>query len=597
MRLVRQFTATLTVVVAVTFSARAQVLEQIPAESLVVLKVNNLEQTSAKLAKFAQDLGLAMMVPQLNDPLGAMLQEMGIQNGLDKTGELAFAFIDPAVSNVAEDKSMVILFPVSDFDAFVANFPGAKTENGVAEVTMPKGNQPGFIANWGKYAAVSPSKEIVAMTHGGMKLTSPASSKELSGKDMVFFANIPAIKAKVGPSLAEGRAKAITEMEKELTKDPERAKFAPVVKALINQGMNVVEEFLNDSTATTVSINFGETGITSTVLAEFAPDTYLGKMAAGVKTQSADLLAGLPEGKYLVYGGSAGDPQTIEKLINDVLNPVMAELTTADPQAGEAAQRYINGLKAFSTGAKSSVMGWVAPAGNLGQESIFQIVSIQTGDGEQMKAGYADMLAAQQTLMSQFGGEKMKNFMSVETTPNAKTFGGVSFDSVATKINVDPNDPQAAQMQQGISMMYGPNGMNALIGVTGDKMIMGMGVADEVMEGVVAAAKDSKDVLGSTERVKAVSAQLPKQRIGEVYIALDEIARTAGNYAAMFGAPVDVQLPPDLSPIGASVATEGSAIRIDSFTPTDTLRSLVAAGMQAAMQMQQGRKPGKAGGL
>lgn len=595
MRLVRRFTATVAVVVAMTLSARAQVLEQVPADSLVVLKVSNIEQTSGKLAKFTQDLGVAMMVPQLNDPLGALLQEMGIQNGVDKTGELAFAYVDPAVSKANEDKSVVILFPVSDFNAFLGNFPGAKTDNGVSEVTIK--NQANFVANWGKYAAISPSKEVVAMTHGGLKLSSPAAAKEVAGKDMVVFANIPAIKAKVGPSLGEARTKMITEMEKEITKDAETAKYSPVIKALINQGMNAAEEFLNDSTAATISLNFNETGIATSVLAEFTPETYLGKLFSGVKTQSTSMLAGLPEAKYIIYGGSVSDPQVVDKLLTDLATPVVTELSKADPAAGTAAQKYLDGLRAYAIGAKSSVMGWIAPAGNLGQESIFQIVSVQTGDTAKMKQGYADMMTAQQQLMGSFGGEKMKNFMAVETTPNSKTIGGVSFDLVATKINVDQNDPQAAQMQQGIQMMYGPDGMNALVGVSGDKMIMGMGVADEVLESVVAATKDNKDILGSADKVKNVASQLPKQRVGEVYIALDEIARTAGNYAAMFGAPVDVQLPPDLSPVGIAIATEGPALRIDSFTPTDTLRSLVAAGMQAAMQMQQGRKPGKAGGL
>jgi hypothetical protein len=536
-------------------------------------------------------------VPQLNDPLGALLQKLGIQNGLDKGGELAFAYVDPAISHAPEDKSVVILLPVSDYAAFVANFPGAKATGDVTEVTMPENNEPGYIANWGKYAAVSPAKEMLAVAHAGIKVSSPASAKELSSKDMVFFANIPAIKAKVGPELKNGREKMIAEMEKEITRNPDTAKFAPVIKAAINQGMNGVEEFLSDATSATISVNFNETGIATSVMAEFTPDSYLGKFASGIKGEKTDFLAGLPEAKYIMYGGGANDAQTLIKLLDDLAGPIVKELATTDAEAGKMVQQYIDGMKAYSLAAKSSTFGWIAPAGNLGQESIFQIVSVQTGDGTKMKAGYQTMMTQQQGIMAHFGGEKMKNFMALETTPNAKTFGGISFDSVATKITPDPNDPQAAQMQQGMTMMYGPNGMVQLVGTTGDKFIMGMGVSDEVMESLVAAAKDNKDVLGTTDKVKSVAAQLPPKRVAEFYVALDEIAKTAGNYAAMFGAAVDVQLPPDLSPVGVAFATDGSAIRVDSFTPTDTLRSLVAAGMQAAMQMQQGRKPGKAGGL
>ena len=40
-------------------SARADVLEQLPADSLVAVKVANLTQTSKKLAQLARDFGVA----------------------------------------------------------------------------------------------------------------------------------------------------------------------------------------------------------------------------------------------------------------------------------------------------------------------------------------------------------------------------------------------------------------------------------------------------------------------------------------------------------------------------------------------------------
>jgi hypothetical protein len=49
-----------------------------------------------------------------------------------------------------------------------------------------------------------------------------------------------------------------------------------------------------------------------------------------------------------------------------------------------------------------------------------------------------------------------------------------------------------------------------------------------------------------------------------------------------------VQLPPDLPPIGETISTDASTIKLDAYVPTPLVQSLVAAGMQAFMQMNGG---------
>jgi hypothetical protein len=49
-----------------------------------------------------------------------------------------------------------------------------------------------------------------------------------------------------------------------------------------------------------------------------------------------------------------------------------------------------------------------------------------------------------------------------------------------------------------------------------------------------------------------------------------------------------MQLPKGLPPIGISVGSDSTAVRVDSHIPTSLVQSIVAAGMQAAMQMQGG---------
>ena len=113
----------------------------------------------------------------------------------------------------------------------------------------------------------------------------------------------------------------------------------------------------------------------------------------------------------------------------------------------------------------------------------------------------------------------------------------------------------------------------------------------------IASAKAGKDVFADMAGVQAVSKQLPAGRVMVEYIDLAQIVTAGVKYAQGFGVPVKMQLPPNLPPIGFSAASEGSAVRFDTHVPTTTVQSIVAAGMQAYMQMQGGRAQGAPEGL
>ena len=71
MRHARRF-ALAVVALAMLFTsslARAQVLQQVPTDALVVIKIKNLQDVSTKIAALSQQWGLANIRPELNDPL------------------------------------------------------------------------------------------------------------------------------------------------------------------------------------------------------------------------------------------------------------------------------------------------------------------------------------------------------------------------------------------------------------------------------------------------------------------------------------------------------------------------------------------------
>jgi hypothetical protein len=548
------------------------------------------------MAKLAQELGIANLLPAAGDPLGALQVETKTQQGIDLAGEMAFVMLDPAVAGGDPERSLLILVPISDYPAFLANWPGAAAQEGVTEVKLGDTNEPGFVANWGKYAVIAPSRELVAKKPAaGIKAPS-VTAKQLTERDMILYANFDALRSKLTPGLQMGRTQISQEVERGFAGNPQMARFAPVVKTIVNQMFNAVDRFVADAQATSVGMSFAPEGISATVVAEFKPDSYLATNLASIKNSDAPMMNGLPEAKYLAYGGSTIDPAAANKLVSDIVDPVVQELMKIGPEMAPA-KDYVDALKAYITASRSQSFGMVAPNGPIGTQALFQMVAVQTGDAPAMVAAYTKMMQAQTSMMKALvpnaAGLPMPTY-----TQGGKTVDGVKFDQITTKLDPAANNAAAMQQAQALQMMYGPEGMVMNYGVLDPThMLAASGVPDSLISSAIAAAKANRTTVADAESLKGVKSQLPKQRLMEMYFSVGEFATTGLNYARQLGLTIPVQLAPDLPPIGMTAATENNtALRIDVHVPTTLVQSLIAAGMQAQMQMQGGG-PGAGGGL
>src|SRR5450432_1523772 len=326
-------------------ASQAQVIQQVPAEAMVVLKVNNLKATSDKIAKLAQDLGLAAMAPPLADPLGFLQAEGKMQQGLNVNGDFAFVMLDPATVGNDPEQAGMFLIPVADYKAFLSNFPDAKTEGDVTQATIGTNPKPNFIANWGAYAVVAMNKDLVSKKPAAVLNVPAISSKEMSSKDIVVFANLPVVRAKLLPPLQQHRESLLTEVEGAMKNNPQTARYAPVIKALVAQLFTVGEGVLTQTQGATFGISIVPEGINSTFVAEFAPGTYAANMMTGEKNLDTSMLTGLPTAQYLIFGGLTSDPAIRSKAVGDFLNPIEKELAAVGPDM-KPVQDYLDALKA-----------------------------------------------------------------------------------------------------------------------------------------------------------------------------------------------------------------------------------------------------------
>lgn len=592
-------------------SVQAQVNQFIPSHALVVFKINKLDATSQKLAAFINQMGLAQMDPRLADPLGSFLEEKKMTKGINKDGDLAFAVlsfqreaVEAAIEGEEEpmeEQSVLLLVPVSDYDQFLSNFAEAKTEEGITKVTFPDNEGNGYVAHWGDYAALSPRKSNVLAKPEGISLQGLAAT-EFASKDAVIWANLPALREIALPKLQANREKILNKITTELSsKADANPAVTQLAKAVVNQLLNAAEEFLKDGQAATYSLNFGEQGINTTLMTEFAPDSKIGQTVAKVQNSDQNLMAGLPDESYIVMGGLVIDNELVGKLMSDVVDPILQE-TAALEEQGKPISSYIDALKRALTATRSETFGLIAPTAAIGQGSLIQGLAIATGDANAIAAAQKDMFESQAEMTRLFGAGNTA-LPQTTYTENAKTVDGVALNQFQTKFNPNPKTPQERQIAQLMALMYGPEGANGYVGVLDENhLLIVSGLNDTQIKQAIDAAKADQPAVAQREHVAAVTRELPQSRIGEAYVSLDVLLSTAANYAKQFGAAIPLNLQPNLPPIGVTLATEGSAVRIDSHVPTQLVHQLVTAGMEVFMGMQgggagEGAQPGEPDGM
>lgn len=593
MNIARRLKVGVTLIAMAVFApvTRAQVMQQLPADALVVFKVNNPENVSKKVAALTQRLGLAQIEPGLADPLGMLKKQMNIKEGLDGAGEAALALYENPGQG---DPRVLVLVPVTDFKAFMANLPDVKQEGELSVFQPPdNGGKPVYAQSWGKYAAMSDDKTFFAQKPAGIQV-SGASKAQLDKNDVVMYANVKLLSSKALPMLREAKGKALADIERELKANAQfNQKFTPAVRALVQQLIAVAEQALTDGQGATVALNITDKGINTTVLAEFAEGSYAGNLVKGIKTTDANLLAGLPNRKYFFFAGATVNPETTTKLLGDFVDPIQKELVAAGPEGKVFTDMIDSARKSFAN-TSGFAAGYAAPTGAPGTQSVIQPVVVMQGNAQQQLEAQRQYFAASQEFMKLMIPPEAGMTVVFKNEPNAKNVAGTALDAVTMQFKADPNNPQGAQMDQVMKIMYGPDGMSGAMGAVNDKtFVMALGGGDELVGAAVAAAKSNDAGLSQLAHVKSVSDQLPQNRAMVYFIAPDNIATTVLNYMAQFGMRVPLKLQPDIPPIGISFGTEGNSLRIDTVFTNELIENIVAVVFQAQMMRQGGgARPG-----
>ncbi len=563
-------------------SAGAQVLKQIPAGPIVVFKINNPQAISDRIAAFAARTGLSELEPELKNPLAVVQRELGYDKGIDIKGEAAIALF-------GQEPQVLLLVPVTDYAAFLTNFQDVKDEgNNISSFQHKDAPQTFYAVKRDKYAALSPTKELLAKEAGGLQLSAMA-QKQMDSADAAVFANLKVVGEMALPELRQGRQMITQGMDAELQNAPINQKFVPAIKALVSQALNVAEGALESGQGATLSVKLTDQGINATGSAEFAPESYGGKLLSSVKNSKDPLTAGLPDRKYFGYGGMVMDSASMLKAFDDFAGPALKEL-----QGVEEAKSILNMVEAFkaATSAYNRIaMGYPAPTGQPGQQPLIQQIAVYGGDSAKLGATIKQMFQGMNDLMAMLPQQGMTT--KTEILPGAKTVDGATLDQVSMKFQADANTPEGAMMMQMMQIMYGGMSYNGFMGPVDAKTYVAvMGVDEKLLTDTIAAARKQEEVVGLNAPAAAVAAQLPQERVGVMFIFVDNIVDTALKYMAQFGMAAPIKMPENMAPIGMAIGAEGPALRVDTHISYSLIENLISVGMQAAMGAQGGAPGG-----
>ena len=585
------------VALAVRTSA-ADVAEWIPADALVVFKVNKLQQVNDEAGALLREFGVAEQDPAMANPLAAFQEETGIKEGLNLEGNLAIYLANGDLEG--DTPPMVVLIPVSDYQAFLGNFTNKQDEGGgitrvrlgeaaaddedMGDEDVGDDDDIGYVMEMGEYAGLSPMKELLkkpeeAITFGGV------TAGMLEERDIVMYANFKTVGPMLLKHLQEGNAReqARTEIKESLAENEQFARFEPVADALIDQVFDFAERFLNEAEAAAMTMDLSDQGISLGSVGQFKPDSYMANLFGSMATSDEPMLDGLPEGNYIAFGGTADNREMSAKFFEDFLGPVAAKLR--EVEGSEKLAEYVDAIKTQITSAGEARMGMFAPSGPLGGSALFQQVAIQGGDVAALKQAQKKAAELQPEIMAALMPPDMQEMGmmggAAKYEEGAKEVGGVTFD----KLSVD----MEAQQEQGMgampmNMIFGPDGPTTYFGEVEDRLVTVGGLTDQQIASVIEAVKADSAPLAEDAGVRQVLEHLPEQRTAVFFFRPDELVKSGVGYARQMGMNLPIQMPDNLPPAGFAMGPAENAVQWQGFIPKDLISAMIVAALQAQQQ-------------
>jgi hypothetical protein len=559
--------------------AMPPVMDRVPKDAVAAVTVANFDA----FRKDLENLGTLMQLP-VQEGLKQFMPMGGMDKGLKMDGPVTVIVLKPSEpAKAAEPKKkdemggeddadgadpfatapVVVIVQTKGYAAMLEGF-GVKPGGGI-DAVMIDGEQV-FTKDIGdSFAAVAPRKELLEKFSGqggnlaGHKALAGAAGDKLADKsDLFIYVNMPVAQPLLDKSIDDGAKNMAANMGAMGGEGPN-----------MEAGQKFAKSVVADTTGLVAGLTIDNLGVALDLVANFKEGTRFAKLTAKPGTASA-LLGKLPNMPYLA--ALALDTSSPElRAFRKELEQLQPAALSKEQQATQAAAREVLD-KADGT---ATIIG-VSPAGLMGGLLVNSVNYMKTSDAP-------GVIAAQRKSFSTMVESKLAEGKYEEASTDVN---GTKVDSYAFRMLPSNEDPSAAMM---MGMFFGPGG-----GPSGYSTKVDGGVVTTfsknsgLMTNAMNAAK-GENALGQDKLLGQIGEKLPQGRIAEVFVSTKDLLGTVLPMAAMFGMPINADIPQNLPPIGLAIAPNNGSAQASIYLPAPVLKTMA----EVAKQIQP---PGGGGG-
>ncbi|MBL4701052.1 MAG: hypothetical protein JKX85_07325 [Phycisphaeraceae bacterium] len=577
------------------------VLSQIHEDADAVVIVPSLRQLSDKMTLIANELGMGAQLPP--DPLLMFQMMSGLSQGLDKDGNIAIviwnlqAVMDAAINDQpAVEPDVALLIPVTKAQDFMANFAGSEVlDNGLTRVgamgqsllVKPLGDQY-ILAGQNqnsllKYKAANADQWTVSQG----KVAADYTGKS----DLVLLIN--------PKSLANVFNKNMDMLLDDIKKNMDQAQetsekleaMGPILDYYLKLMFKATGALLNDTTGIAVGLTISKAGISTGLSMQFKQGSTLNQILA-MSPKSLGQFDSLPDLPWISLAYADASQLDNEKLIN-----LSKELILQDAMVPEKAQQILTAFNKIIENYKLynysyQQMQVANPAGQTQMVTAFPC----PGESKEVFNQVRQMMEPVAEIFSAFMNLKgdEKGLMNMSFKQDAVQIKGGTQTDILTLSSDDEIFAKAFMQSLGSSKIdiytsYNDAGMVSVVG------------GEQLLEQSLVALTDKKVLPATQNMVNTMRPNLPANRLAEVYLNLPNyiqhmqatmLKQSGGAQVAMMMGML--QLPTDLPPVAGTVSNIDGGVRIDSFTPMQTITVITQKGMVLGQMM--GGAPGNAPG-
>jgi hypothetical protein len=545
---------------AASVSRAADVLSHVPDSALAVMVVNSAEKGSEKIDELATKL-------QLPPPsvLNLVTGQARIDKGLNREGSVAVVMFAP--SNDGSNPRGLLLLAVSDYDALIKQLEpgdadGKKTPVSLADKSM-------IAAKVGDYAAFVEPKDTAVLDDvlaGKSNVGSQVGemSKWLEAQDAYALATTKGIVLGAEKAM-EGLGQVQEQLENQGTEEQVQQ-----FKMAIGIYQQVFDLAKRDVAVAAAGIRSEDKGLHLTGRVTFKSGSETGKLFAAVAPAKADLLAGLPDGKFVFAGGAELSGDIIAAMYKWSVNIIKSapggqDLTQADLDSIiKASQDSLQGVKS----------GAIAMYASDGDAPLYQNVVglMRMDDSAKFMANYEKSIAMMGEL-----AKKVKSPFLPESKAAKTTIEGKSGYEVTVKMAKPANEPDPITAELMKKMFGNPEQLTTYIApVDGATVAMGYITPDGVKRAMKSAG--GKGIAANTNISKAV-ALLPTGSHVQGFLSPKGLIDTVmNNVPGIELSPVPALVGdfPDTPPLAFGLKAAATGLETDFVVPEETLEAIGA---------------------